>query len=141
MNIIKKIALIALFLSLLPFSFAQAATTTMVDTVDSPAQKMLANTGLSDLSLGTIIEIIIKGALSLLAIIFLIIIVFAGYRWMTASGNEESITKAKGMMTRAVIGLAIVLLAYSITYFVFNQLPFSGAGTDNGGVKGNGNLE
>ena len=141
MKTVKKIALIALFLSLLPFSLARATTTAMVDTVDGPAQKMLANTGLSDLSLGAIIEIVIKGALSLLAIIFLIIIVFAGYRWMTASGNEESITKAKGMMTRATIGLVIVLLAYSITYFVFNQLPFSGTGTENGGVQGNGNLE
>ena len=53
-------------------------------------------------------------ALSLLGIIFLILLIYAGYLWMTASGNEQQVEKAKSMITAAMIGLIIVLSAYSI---------------------------
>jgi amino acid transporter len=75
---------------------------------------------------------VIRAALTLLGIIFLVIIVFAGYRWMTASGNEEAIQKAQSSIKRAIIGLVIVMLAYAITAFVFNQLPFGAVGGISG---------
>ena len=40
---------------------------------------------------------------------------------MTASGNEEQITKAKGIIARGLIGLIIIMLALSITWFVFGS--------------------
>ncbi len=65
---------------------------------------------------------VIRGFLGLLGTIFVILIIYAGYLWMTASGNEEQITKAKKMITNAVIGIIIVLLAYTITSFVIGAL-------------------
>lgn len=65
-----------------------------------------------------IIPEIIKIILSFLGIIFLILIIIGGYQWMTAGGNEEVIKKARTRIINAVIGLAIVLLAYAITYFI-----------------------
>ena len=65
---------------------------------------------------------IIVTALSLLGIIFLILLIYAGYLWMTAAGNEQQVSKAQSMITTAIIGLVIVLSAYSISYFVLSSL-------------------
>lgn len=65
---------------------------------------------------------IIKAALGLLGTVFLGFLVYAGYLWMTAGGNEEEVTKAKKLITQAIIGLAIVLAAYAITAFVVRGL-------------------
>lgn len=78
------------------------------------------NTGLDIFG---IIQIIIKVLLGLLGIIFLILIIFAGYNWMTAAGEEEKVKKATDTIKRAVIGLIIIVCAYLITIFVFNKLP------------------
>jgi hypothetical protein len=56
---------------------------------------------------------------------------------MTASGNEETVKTSQQMITRAIIGLIIVLMAYAITYFIFGQLPFSG-GTVGSGSSSDG---
>ena len=41
---------------------------------------------------------------------------------MTARGNQEQITKAKELMTSAIIGLVIVIAAYAITYFALYMI-------------------
>ncbi|HNU81641.1 MAG TPA: hypothetical protein PLA05_01750 [bacterium] len=144
MKNIKIRLIIAVLAIILPMSVVSARTTTaksLVETIDEPTQKMLGETGLNDFTLVQIIVAIIQVALSLLGIIFLIIIVFAGYSWMTAAGNEEAVKKAQDMIKRAIIGLVIVLMAYAITYFIFNQLPFSGGGgigTGNNSIPGGG---
>lgn len=79
------------------------------------------STGLAD-----IIQIVISAFLGLLGIIFIVLIIYAGYNWMTAGGEEEKVSKAKDTLTRAVIGLIIIIAAYSITYFVFSNLPGGG---------------
>lgn len=72
----------------------------------------------SPTSLVGIIVRIINASLILLGIIFLVLFVMSGYQWMTAGGNEDSIKTAKSRMTNAVIGLVIVLMSWTITYFV-----------------------
>jgi hypothetical protein len=69
-----------------------------------------------------IIGQIINYILGFVGAIFLILTIYGGITWMTAGGNEEKIKKAKGLITSAIIGLAIVLAAYSITWFVFDKL-------------------
>ncbi|MFH0973149.1 MAG: pilin [Patescibacteria group bacterium] len=66
---------------------------------------------------------IIKIALGLLGIIFVVLLVISGFKYMTAGGNEEQIKESLGTIKHAVVGLIIVLLAYSITYYVFDNLP------------------
>jgi ABC-type enterochelin transport system permease subunit len=41
---------------------------------------------------------------------------------MTARGNPENITKAKGIMEGAVIGLVIVMASYAISRFIFQSI-------------------
>jgi len=65
---------------------------------------------------------IIKVALSVLGVIFMIYVVYAGYLWMTARGEEEKITKAKAIVRGSIIGLIVILGAYAITAFVVDRI-------------------
>lgn len=88
--------------------------------------------------LGEIVAKIIEAFLGLLGIIFIILILYAGYSWMTAGGDEQKVTKAKDTIQKAIIGLVVIVAAYSITYFVFNALPW-GDGTGGGIPTGGSN--
>ena len=83
-------------------------------------------------------RILINAALSLLGVIFIIMIILAGFKWMTASGDPKKVEEARDNIKNAVIGLAVVLAAYAITYFVFQALGVEGFNS-NGGANGGGN--
>ncbi len=63
--------------------------------------------------------------LGFLAAIFLVLIIYAGFRYMTAAGNEDQTKKAVAQIRDAVIGLLIVLAAWAITYFILRILSRS----------------
>lgn len=87
----------------------------------------------NELSLSQQIGKYIKGALALSGTIFLVLTIYAGVLWMTAAGNEDQVTKAKEIITRASFGILITLAAFSITAFV---LAVTGASTTPQGVGG-----
>ncbi len=64
-----------------------------------------------------IITAIIKIALGFLGVIFLILIIISGFKWMTTN-NPEEIKKIKAKIINAVIGLIIVFAAYGLTTFI-----------------------
>ena len=68
-----------------------------------------------------IIANIIEAVLGFLGLLFVVLIIWSGYQWMTAGGNSEAITAAKKRMLNAVIGLIIVLSAYIIADFVISR--------------------
>jgi hypothetical protein len=72
-----------------------------------------------------VIAVIIKAFLSFLGVLFLILMIYGGFLWMTARGNEAQVTKSKDLMTAAVIGLIIILISYAISYFVVDALTKS----------------
>jgi hypothetical protein len=72
---------------------------------------------------------IIKIVLGFLGIIATVIILYAGFKWMTAAGNEENITSAKNMLIAGIIGLAIILSAYAIAAFTISYLVGASTGT------------
>jgi uncharacterized membrane protein YwzB len=53
---------------------------------------------------------------------------------MTSAGNQEQIKKAKDLMTSAIIGLIIIVLAYSVSYFVVGKLSSVSEKTGDGCV-------
>jgi len=71
---------------------------------------------------GTIIGTLINAFLGLVGVGALFLVVYGGYLWMSARGNEERITKAKETLEAAVIGLIITLAAYGISYFVVRRV-------------------
>jgi hypothetical protein len=65
---------------------------------------------------------IINIALGFLGIVAVILVLYGGFMWMTAAGNEERVTKAKQILTAALIGLIIIIMAWALTRFVMDQL-------------------
>jgi len=65
--------------------------------------------------------IIINYILTFLGTIFLLTLIYTGYLWMTARGNEEQISKAKKIAREALIGLLIVFFSRLITEFILTQ--------------------
>lgn len=77
----------------------------------------------------TVIATVIKVFLSILGIIFIILVIRAGYKYMTAEGDEGKVEEALDTIKRAVVGLIIIVSAYAITAFVFKNMPSSAGGT------------
>ncbi|MFH1522454.1 MAG: hypothetical protein ABIE43_01385 [Patescibacteria group bacterium] len=67
-----------------------------------------------------IIGLVIRVILSFLGVIFLVLMIYGGYIWMTARGNDQGIEKAKTIIRNSLIGLAIILAAYAITWLMYN---------------------
>jgi hypothetical protein len=108
----KKIALIATSVALLASPMiALAATSYSIENIG-------ASVGLGTSDLKQTVVNIIQWVLGILALVAVVMIILGGFQWMTAAGNEEKIEKAKKVISAAVIGLIIVLLAWAIVIFV-----------------------
>ena len=47
---------------------------------------------------------------------------YSGFNWMTAAGDEEKITKAKSTIRASIIGLLIIISAYALSVFIIEAL-------------------
>lgn len=65
------------------------------------------------------------GIIGLVAVAF---IIYGGVQYVTSAGDSAKAAKARGTILWAIVGLAIVILASAITYFVTNAL--AGAGVE-----------
>ncbi len=63
---------------------------------------------------------IIGNILAFVGVIFMALILYAGYLWMTAGGDAAKTTKAISIMTDAVVGLIVISAAYLLTQYVGN---------------------
>lgn len=70
----------------------------------------------------TLIGQVIRVIVSFVGVIFLVLMIYGGYMWMTARGNDQQVEKAKNLITAAIIGLIIVLAAYAITYILIDKI-------------------
>jgi hypothetical protein len=69
---------------------------------------------------------VIKTLLSIVGIVFVILIIYAGASYMLSQGQEDKIKKARGIIITAIVGLMIVIGGYSIAYYVSSQLESPG---------------
>jgi hypothetical protein len=106
----------AIFLAVAPVAAVHAAEFGLTETLAEVEKKQ--GTTFVD-SPATIVGRLISAALGLVGIIFFVLMVYAGFLWMTARGNEKATTKAKEAIVSAVIGLVIVAGAYAITNLIF----------------------
>ena len=59
---------------------------------------------------------------SLLGMIFVILMLYAGYNWLTASGDNAKVDKAKSTIWQAIIGLIITVGSWAIWQLVYVSL-------------------
>lgn len=113
------------------FAYAQIGNDA-ADTVASSA-------GFSSMSVYEIIGTLINVFLGLLGVVFLLLVLYAGFLWMTAGGDDKQVDKAKKMLINATVGLVITLSAYAITTFVINWIS-EGTGLGGDGSRSSGGV-
>ncbi len=125
MNKKVKQLLLLLFLSLLlslPY-FVFAAETSTSASQNSPLERMrnVADSSYQTSdpeSLMTFAGQFIAVLLGLLGVIFIGLMIYAGFKWMTAAGDPEDVKKAKATIRMAIIGLVITGSAYALWKFI-----------------------
>ncbi len=86
------------------------------------------NMGLSATDPRLIVARLIQTALSFVGIILLVMILSGGFSFMISGGNEERRDSAKRTLFNAIMGVIVILSAYSIVAFVFNTLSSATTG-------------
>ncbi len=82
----------------------------------------VAYEGSATTDIPTIVASVVQTVLSVTGMIFLVLIIYAGINYLTAAGDEKKVTAAKQTMSHAVIGLIIIIAAYSISNYVVGAL-------------------
>lgn len=77
---------------------------------------------LSDVSPEELAAQVVRALLSLLGVVFIGLLIYGGFLYMTSQGAEDKIKKSKKLMVSAVIGLIIIFSAFVISFFVTQAL-------------------
>ncbi len=67
------------------------------------------------------INLIVKFALYLATFIGTLILIYAGFSYITSGGNPAKAEKAKGMFLNLVIGMIFIICAYFIVVFILDS--------------------
>ncbi len=119
-----------LFFSGAPEVFAQ---------INTDLSEFQEATQLGDGDIRIVIGNIVRVVLGFLGIIAAVLVLYGGFIWMTAGGNEERISTAKRILINAGVGLIIIMSAFAITQYVITQFQnaingVDGSGSGSGGV-------
>ena len=106
-----------LFLIIAPLAMAQIGSAD-----DSLGVGYMEGTGLSQQDPRVAAARIIQIGLGLLGTIAVVLVIYAGFLWMTSEGNADKLQKAKQILKSAAIGLLIILSAFAIVTFVIDRL-------------------
>lgn len=82
---------------------------------------------------GTSVSSLVKKVINILSwivgVVSVVMIIIAGFKYVTSGGNDSSVASAKNTILYAVVGLVIVAMAQVIVRFVLTNL-------DTGGTTG-----
>ncbi len=120
--ILLLFVLCSLFFVVVPVFSATPPAAPSFQNAAGEATTAATGAGVSTAAPESYVANIVNVALSLVGVIFLILMVYGGYLWMIAKGDEQEVTKAKGVITMAVIGMAVVIMAYAFSKFVVDRL-------------------
>lgn len=79
-------------------------------------------TGVEQTDVPSIAGTVIQAGLGATGIIFFVLVVYAGFKWMMSQGNSEQIEKSRDTIVAAGIGLVVVVAAYAVTNFVTTRI-------------------
>lgn len=116
----------ALFLTLYPWAQVSAETRSLWDGIREkiiPIGEIgFGYSGGIPTDIRIIAVMVIRVFLTLLVTIFMSLVFYGGYLWMTARGEEERVTRGKETLRNGVIGMAIIVASWSITKFVVSAI-------------------
>jgi len=119
---------------LLPTALLAVAVVALVVVPDALAQNFGLDTAAGSSipktkDIAKIIASILRAALGFVGTLFLLLMVYAGFLWMTARGDAKKVDQAKQLITGAIIGVVVIASAYAITSFVIGAATGTGATT------------
>jgi len=121
MNISKRLLSLSLGLAIMAL-----AATTIARTAQADSSLLSTQEGATDISnvyggnnqdIRVTIAEIINIVLEFIGLIFFVLIIFAGFQYMTSGGNEEKTKQAVRLLRNAIIGFVIILMAWGVTRF------------------------
>ena len=106
-NTIKKVSIVSLGLLLPLFAFAQMG----VETIQTYE-------GSNERDLPSAIMNVVNYALIIVGVLALAFIVYGGFLYITAHGDDKQVDSAKGIIINAVIGIVVIGIAAALVNFV-----------------------
>lgn len=138
-SIIATMLVVPMFIGMPAIAFAQLTP------AGTGLQEAAAGSGLAGGCTGTdclsqIVGQVINIVLGFLGIVLLAILIYAGFLWMTAGGDETKVKTARSTIVNAIAGLLVIAASYAITSFVISQLGSiaGGSSTSDAGTTGGG---
>jgi len=131
----QKFSLVTIFV--LAILFAGVSVVQAIGTFgdwNNKLQQVAPATGIADHSIPELLGTLIKVAMGILATVFFTMMVYAGWKWFTALGQDEQVKKAIGTLTGACIGLIIAVSSFALSDFVITNLT---KGAQTGGSLAN----
>lgn len=99
------------------------------------AGNVQVKTGLGATDIRIVIARVIQIFLGFLGIIAVLLIMYAGWLWMSSQGEPQKIDQAKKTLLSAVVGMIIILMAFGIVSIIL-KLFLEGTSGGGGGLGG-----
>ena len=128
MKYIHKIAATAATISLMAFSYAvpvMAATGDLTSPDANSLDQINDSAGLGGKNIYQIVGSLIKTARNIIGLIAICLVIYGGFKWMTAGGSEENVEEAKKILYSGAIGMVVIFSAYGLTKLVLDALSSS----------------
>lgn len=108
---------VMLFVTTVGFAFAadSAVRSALDQAAAGPRGSGFKNICTSATCVGTILGGLINIVLGLMGVALVGYILYAGFLWMTSSGDDKQVESARTMIRNAVIGVAIIGASYTLT--------------------------
>jgi type IV secretion system pilin len=130
---IVKSAVMALVIFSTVLAVAQpvnAGLDAMKSSLDTAGAPLKPATGESGNYIPGIVANLINAVLAMIGVLLLGYLLYAGFLWMTAGGDEGKVKTAITMIRNSIVGLLIIVLSFVIADFVLSALisSFGAAG-------------
>src|SRR5688572_21229187 len=121
----KRIILASIFILLVFFVFANIVPATAFADAKSEICKGIETASGSGCNTGTSLSTVVGNIINIFSIIIgvvaVIMIMFSGFKYITAGGDSGSVSSAKNTLIYAIIGLVVVALSQTIVRFVLDK--------------------
>ena len=119
----KKISYLLVLLSCFFYSALPTQAANVFDGIKSNLNTFRNESGLTKADDPVAVVIgIINTILSFLALIFIVMILYGGFSYLTAGGSQDKAKKAQEILKNSTIGVAIILLSAVFVNFVITAI-------------------
>lgn len=115
----KKFALLSV---VTPFLTASTAIAQSPIVVEPPGKLQGKTYGYSDL--GKFVSNVLTLAFAIALLVVLVMLVWGAFEWITSGGDKEAVGKARNRIVNALIGLAVLAVAFALATVAGQFLGF-----------------